>query len=330
MTAGRFLQRMVDQGSMPLAKAVRPAWPAHAPAGHEAAEVTETARPDPASSAWTGPPPERAVGATARAPHAPPGPSVSTESARPEPSGPRGVSPQPPAPAPPLPQLPGSRPREPQPREQEPREREPEPGDPPGTEPREGSRPPDGAGARPAAPLRDAGIRSVTRPSGEASLTRSSPPDAPGAAAVPGSGRPAAQWPGGQDEQPPEQWRDRWRDLGQRLLAEHPPAVPAGPAPPPAREAARAAPPLAREAARLSPPQPAAAAPQDAESDLPQVFPPGATAGAGPADRPPELIIEHLEVRLTPPAPGAMSAPAPPPVSRRVWDTAARHYLGRL
>jgi hypothetical protein len=158
----------------------------------------------------------------------------------------------------------------------------------------------------------------VTRLGGEAWLTRSSPPDAPGAAAVPGSGRAAAQWPGGQDEQPPEQWRDRWRDLGQRLLAEHPPAVPAGPTPPPAREAAP-----------LSPPQPAGAA-QDAEPDIPQAFPPGTAAGAGPADRPPELIIENLEVRLTPPASGGMSASAPTAASRRVWDTAARHYLGRL
>jgi hypothetical protein len=96
---------------------------------------------------------------------------------------------------------------------------------------------------------------------------------------------------------------DHWRDLGRRLLAAHPPASPADPSPPPA-----------------SPPEPAAGPPAA----------PAILAGAGPADQPPELLIEHLEVRLVAPAPEPAARPVAPAGARRTWDAAARRYLGRL
>jgi hypothetical protein len=54
---------------------------------------------------------------------------------------------------------------------------------------------------------------------------------------------------------------------------------------------------------------------------------------AGPASQPPDLLVEHLEVRLVAPAPSEPDRAGQPPAaagSRRAWDVAVRHYLGRL
>jgi translation initiation factor IF-2 len=256
VATGGFLQRLVDEGSMPLAEAVRPA-----------------AAPSPPALPTTGGAGEEEVELAATPPASPEAPAAGGDAPLPAAGPPRPEPPTPEATGPPGPGRPGGAPL-----------------------------------PLPAAPLRDAGIRSVTSLGGVAS--HGPPQDDPPARAAahepspPPRAATGPERPGRRDEPALERLEDRWRDLGRRLLATHPPPVPAEPAPP---------------------------APAPAPRPVGQ--PPASPARAGPARQPPELYIDHMEVRLVAPVPRGdpePARPATPAGPRRTWDAAVRRYLGRM
>ncbi|HEX7843727.1 MAG TPA: hypothetical protein VF469_39910, partial [Kofleriaceae bacterium] len=60
---------------------------------------------------------------------------------------------------------------------------------------------------------------------------------------------------------------------------------------------------------------------------------PSEALSSPPPPSAPELVIDHLDIRVVTESPAAPErrAPAPQAVSRSgAWNTAARHYLGRL
>lgn len=124
--------------------------------------------------------------------------------------------------------------------------------------------------------------------------------------------------------------REHLDDVGQRLLAAHPPAAAGTPGP------ATADPPPAER-------QPAEPPPVTAVTATSRVMPPPEAGGptAYPAPAPPRdgrlaatpeptLTIEHLEVRVVvepPPRQQAAPPPRPPARTRPAWSDSARRYL---
>ncbi|MBN1203489.1 MAG: hypothetical protein JXB05_01010 [Myxococcaceae bacterium] len=202
------------------------------------------------------------------------------------------------------------------------------------------------------APLRDAVIQ-VAEPEGARTL----PPQGPARAATPDKAHsheaPGSKAPA-QDGLAP--FKERWRDLAQRLRMSHPPPLPeAGAAAeePPSSTSPRAQPgtsegqraergptpgkaALARDEGPTPPGQPSTATvTQDRSVPPPRQSAPPQAAGArsSSSKRAPELVIGNLEVRIVPlpPAPEPRSAsPEPRSPHSGSWQTAARHYLGRL
>ncbi|MCY1019289.1 hypothetical protein [Pyxidicoccus sp. MSG2] len=184
------------------------------------------------------------------------------------------------------------------------------------------------------APLRDADIR-VAEPGSPASVgpRGSAAPVAPGMSQ--GSLQAVTADATGDALAP---FKERWKDLAQRLRASHPPPLPEAvhaqqaPSPAPAPEApvaprAPAAPSVARPAEPRVPVsrQPGPVPPRARPSEAP---------GARPGGRARELVIGNLEVRVMssePRAPERREArPEPQGAPAGAWQTAARHYLGRL
>jgi len=209
--------------------------------------------------------------------------------------------------------------------------------------------------AAPQASLRDADIR-VADSSSAPGLPRQS---APRAAA---SSPERADATGDSTASPPDAlapFKERWRELGQRLRMSHPPPLPeaaaAEPPPPPApRLAARREQPAEDPAPRSASPRKASAPPAGMDPGRSPSSPslaattvtfsaaaepprrqsaPSQAPGARPPQRGPELVIGNLEVRIVPMTP-APQAPQPSPAPRSTpsgsWQSATRRYLGRL
>ncbi|MGW0591323.1 hypothetical protein [Streptosporangium sp. NPDC002607] len=169
------------------------------------------------------------------------------------------------------------------------------------------------AGAAKPVSLRDAGIRSA-----EPAAFAPEPVPPPAGTMPP---PPAAQ--GTRDDLEAD-----WRDLGRRLLAEHPPAG-HHPAAPPPETAAHPAPADPAHLPTAIPPPPTG--PHLAARTTGDTGPGQAAAPvAATTDPEPGLTIEHLEVHIV--APAAPHHPEPPPATPSragAWDPAARHYVER-
>jgi len=314
--AGGFLERLVDAGTMTLGEATGP--PPAAPGGLPAPGADEVAAaaeaapptwgrppgaPGPPPAAPVDRPPPTPAGAApqdGRSPEPDRGPEAGAPSAHaaprdaPQPTGDgRPAAPRQRPAAVPAPWEPGPEP------EAAPPSRSaipPDPAEPAARRELRAPAPrrrPDVPAGTPPAPLRDAGIRSVTpvagTPTGGVEPVGQRGPD--GIAAHPPAAPDERERLG---ERSVDLLADDWRDLGRRLLAAHPPEAPAGAA---------------------------------SDRPLPSPAAPGPPAGVQP-----ELLIEHLEVRLLAGPPAVEPEPRERPARHhapRAWDAAVRHYLGR-
>lgn len=122
-------------------------------------------------------------------------------------------------------------------------------------------------------------------------------------------GAPAEREP---DDALPE-LKERWRDLGARLRATHPPGAPG------ARSEGDGKHGVSTRRETAEPPTVAVAR-----------YPMEAAAGEATAAQPrPELIIRHLEIRIVAAAkePAAAATSRSPAPAAGAWQTAARRYL---